>query len=439
MTLVATQVKRRRGTTAENDAFTGAEGEITVDLGNKELRVHTGDSKQGGYGTARKDFENITDDAKNISNWSSNVSNCITNIPQDIKLELNNGALTLKAGSKIYVPNGAGVFNVVNTTNDFNISYGSAIPNLILCLNTSGIGFSLTVASECYSGSTEPSPSSSYRQIWYDTTNNIVKTRGASSTEWAQQLSLPIAILNCTGTNKFTINKVFNGFGYIGSTVFALPGVKGLIPDGRNADGTLRNTEFETSGVLTYSRRSKYSNYYIVLQGNEIANTSCTYDERNNYTLNSSGNPINFAIVGKISSSDNDGTISNFLVKTAFRAVDYNEADFVVSSQEPTGSNNYTWYRKYANGWVEQGCLSCFLPAQGADTEAGATFTFPIAMLSSAYDVNCALMTDGGFIYELTQTRVLRNNNNCSVRFFSTVVTSGQSQVTVTVRGMAAN
>lgn len=48
MVLVATQVKRRRGTEAENDAFTGAEGEITVDLTNNELRVHDG-STVGGH------------------------------------------------------------------------------------------------------------------------------------------------------------------------------------------------------------------------------------------------------------------------------------------------------------------------------------------------------------------------------------------------------
>lgn len=35
MVELATQVKRRRGTTAENEAFTGAEGEITVDLTKK--------------------------------------------------------------------------------------------------------------------------------------------------------------------------------------------------------------------------------------------------------------------------------------------------------------------------------------------------------------------------------------------------------------------
>lgn len=44
---VATQVKRRRGTAAENNAFTGAEGEITVDLTNKTLRVHDGETLGG--------------------------------------------------------------------------------------------------------------------------------------------------------------------------------------------------------------------------------------------------------------------------------------------------------------------------------------------------------------------------------------------------------
>ena len=50
-----------------------------------------------------------------------------------------------------------------------------------------------------------------------------------------------------------SIDQVFNGFGYIGSTVFALPGVKGLAPNGRNADGSLKNTEVVCEGVSVYS------------------------------------------------------------------------------------------------------------------------------------------------------------------------------------------
>lgn len=112
--------------------------------------------------------------------------------------------------------------------------------------------------------------------------------------------------------------------------------------------------------------------------------------------------------------------------------------DTLVGFQAPTAANNYTWYRKYASGWVEQGCLACYLPAQVANSAAAVTFTFPITMTSSAYDVNCLRMTDGGFTYELTQTEVQRSSNSCNVLFYSTVETAGQSQVTITVRGMAA-
>ena len=43
-----TQVQLRRGTTAENDAFTGAEGEVVYDTEKKQLRVHDGE-KVGGF------------------------------------------------------------------------------------------------------------------------------------------------------------------------------------------------------------------------------------------------------------------------------------------------------------------------------------------------------------------------------------------------------
>ena len=34
---------------------------------------------------------------------------------------------------------------------------------------------------------------------------------------------------------------------------------------------------------------------------------------------------------------------------------DLTNIDYVVESQLPTAENNYTWYRKYKSGWVEQG------------------------------------------------------------------------------------
>lgn len=61
MVAFATQVKRRRGTTAQNDAFTGAEGEVVVDTQKHTLRVHDGET-QGGFEMATQaDLNNKAD------------------------------------------------------------------------------------------------------------------------------------------------------------------------------------------------------------------------------------------------------------------------------------------------------------------------------------------------------------------------------------------
>ena len=43
-----TQLQLRRGTTSQNDSFTGAVGEITVDTSSESLRIHDG-STAGGF------------------------------------------------------------------------------------------------------------------------------------------------------------------------------------------------------------------------------------------------------------------------------------------------------------------------------------------------------------------------------------------------------
>jgi hypothetical protein len=45
---MATQVQFRRGTTVQNNAFTGAQGELTVDTDLKTLRLHDGATAGGG-------------------------------------------------------------------------------------------------------------------------------------------------------------------------------------------------------------------------------------------------------------------------------------------------------------------------------------------------------------------------------------------------------
>lgn len=79
----AKQVKRRRGTEAENAVFTGAEGEIVVDTTNHKLRVHDG-ATQGGFGAVTDvEFETAT-----------------TQINQALGLKADDTAVVHKAGNE---------------------------------------------------------------------------------------------------------------------------------------------------------------------------------------------------------------------------------------------------------------------------------------------------------------------------------------------------
>lgn len=78
--------------------------------------------------------------------------------------------------------------------------------------------------------------------------------------------------------------------------------------------------------------------------------------------------------------------------------------DPVVAFQIPTADNDYTWYRKYASGWVEMGGFkvisSASIAAGGYNT---ATINFPVA-LSCVCNWNCQAKHDrfnAGFATDL--------------------------------------
>lgn len=81
-------------------------------------------ANDGSHNTANVDLSNLSNTgeahfANPALTNSPYTTNRILEIPQDIKLELNNGILTLKAGSKVYIPNG---FESDGTTPHFNVN-----------------------------------------------------------------------------------------------------------------------------------------------------------------------------------------------------------------------------------------------------------------------------------------------------------------------------
>ena len=64
--------------------------------------------------------------------------------------------------------------------------------------------------------------------------------------------------------------------------------------------------------------------------------------------------------------------------------------DYVIESQSPTADNNYTWYRKYKSGWVEQGGTTT------TDSSA-VTVNMPIEMANTNYQVYATINQVGNF------------------------------------------
>ena len=66
----------------------------------------------------------------------------------------------------------------------------------------------------------------------------------------------------------------------------------------------------------------------------------------------------------------------------------------VIAFQEPTAANNYTWYRLYADGWVEQGGTTSNFTNTAAYTSDNKVVSLPVAMANTKYDVQATLFSD---------------------------------------------
>lgn len=216
--------------------------------------------------------EGLDDELNEVLNYN-NITNCITEIPQDIKLELNNETLTLKAGSKLYIPNG---FETDGTTkkfdtkiieSDISLSDDTNYTNLHIFYVNGHLERILT--EQVFSGTIAPT-SNSY-MIWYDTKTNKIKKTNDSGNTWTNEgtISLSLGLTTTNGTGFFSIDQIFNGIGFIGSIIFALPNVKGLAPNGRNENGTLKNNIISIDNVLI-SEPTNTGNYFLGLFSHSI-------------------------------------------------------------------------------------------------------------------------------------------------------------------------
>lgn len=219
-------------------------------------------------------------------------TNGITYIPQDIKFDIVDGTTpTLYAGSEVWVPygtaapelsigdtlnsgiitsivwDGAKLFYKVKYDTDLSIDITSDPGNAEFVTSISP-SHSFWWFNPTYSQDTAPSGFGQYA-LWYDTAENIVKITIDSGSTWQNYASLPVGVFTMAGTGATkTLKYVFNGVGYIGTTVFAVPGVKGLMADGLNEDGSYKSIERTFDRFVMRSMAFDRTAFYgVVLDG----------------------------------------------------------------------------------------------------------------------------------------------------------------------------
>ena len=253
------------------------------------------------------------------SNLLNYTTNRILEIPQDIKWRTDlvetskkRYRLTILKGSVYYVPQGFEADGVTrkfskrtmiadNTCDDSfwsDIAEHEELVFIIFKGNTVIFSSVARVGSNITSGETAPTTFLEQRALWYDTKNNYVKFTEDSGATW-YNCSLPLL----KGSPRNNIDEthpiagwvngptqVFNGFGYIGSTIFALPGIKCLVGNGRNPDGSCITKIEESTKVLTFTTKlNRQNNKMVLYNGNVGARFNLSFNEQVNLCYDDNG------------------------------------------------------------------------------------------------------------------------------------------------------
>lgn len=195
---------------------------------------------------------------KSGSGLDDKITNCITEKPKYLNWTYADGVITLKAGSKLMYPDGfnsdgSRKFSYYTTTKDFVWDHKSTTASLRYFWVSRGLQYvSNFHQSMLYVGDTAPALTNNYC-LWYDTANNILKDTADKGVTWRTDNGVfPIMTVQQQADEAGYAypTSVFDGIGIMDKCAWVADGVKVLIPNGRNSDGTLKNIEVTTKACI---------------------------------------------------------------------------------------------------------------------------------------------------------------------------------------------
>ena len=388
MASFATQVQIRRGTDAENDAFTGAEGEVTMDLTNKQLRVHDGQTKGGMkipniktvFGTSQIQDGAITEPKlsadlqtkinEKTSGAGRNIGDIFWTTRTDSAL---NGAVECNGAQYNFADVNGGANNVQELLDS------GALPSVTI------VGFDAKVASDGGCDSFGYDSGATYFKVPKKTPRILVRCQKPTADNdytwynlyadgWVEQ------------GGKITLNGVIsnNNKNIALPVTMASSKYYSIVSQDANAGGTPRvlvgwqSTISITVGFVSTGGINGQVSWEVKGYADSIEYRKDKWDYQNVQVERPMVQLFNGATDEAVAKC------TEVLADVAgLKQATDGMIDYVVESQEPTEANGYTWYRLYKSGWVEQGG---YKDAIRLNTDY--TIVYPIEM--------------GGFNYTLT-------------------------------------
>ena len=245
------------------------------------------------------------------------TTNRILEIPQNIKFTFVDKVLTIKTGTKVYIPNG---FEPDGTTRKFDIkvltkdyiqtnSFIGTYKSILVSYRSSADTFWHDNALSSFCSGETDALAGSKTHDWYDTKNNKIYHYIGAATTPEGTCSLPVIQMENLGSNGFTkVANIFDCFGYIGSTAFSLPNCTYLFANGRDQNGrfkcikktfkdiALTSYGYQTSNVqcLTINTNGKLTrtDRYFVSKEEPSGTDSVWFNPKTNLTYRSDGQGV---------------------------------------------------------------------------------------------------------------------------------------------------
>ena len=201
-------------------------------------------------------------DIDNDTLGKKQIAGCVLEAPvRNINLSIVNNQLVLKAGSIVCFPDGFETDGVTPKFRDLTIQSDLYMPvtsttngDFFVYVSEDGTRLMYELISKGQSGTTWTPTTWS---LWHDTGVNKIKRYEGDTTNYFT-VSIPVCDIKVSnGTIDYY--KKRDRIGFIGTSLFVYPGLKVLIPNGRNADGSLRNIEYTVDRVLTYTQDKAYN------------------------------------------------------------------------------------------------------------------------------------------------------------------------------------